>query len=80
MFPHPDTVVSLWEIRHQELLREAANERLAANALSGRPSLVARIRMGSLGVALWWRGRRRQPAVRHVVARNRSVTGTWRTS
>lgn len=70
MFPHPDTVVVLWETRHQELLREAANDRLAASALSGRPSLVARVRMASLGVTSWWRGRRWQFAARHEVARN----------
>jgi len=80
MFPHPDTVVFVCETRHQELLREAANDRLAASALSGRPSLVARVRIASLGVALWWRGRRRQPAVRHVVQRDQTFNGNWRTS
>ena len=80
MFPHPDTAVFLCEFQHQERLREAANDRLAASALSGRPSLVARVRIASLGVASWWRGRLSLFVVRHAVARNRSVTATWRTS
>lgn len=54
MFPHPDSVIALALIRHQELQAEAFRERMAIAAVTSRPtqSSVLRTTRTRLGVVL----------------------------
>jgi hypothetical protein len=47
MLPHPYTAEILMEFEHQERLREAARNRIAASAQQSGPSLFVRMRTAS---------------------------------
>jgi hypothetical protein len=60
MLPHPDPAVFLMEFEHQERLKEAARDRLAATAQRGRPSSFARMRTNAHGAASRLNGQMRR--------------------
>jgi hypothetical protein len=53
MLPHPYSAQILMEFEHQERLREADRERLAASAERSGPTVFVRIGFARRGVAVW---------------------------
>jgi hypothetical protein len=93
MLSHPYGVVTLWEVEHQELVRDAAQERLAAAAQRSAPARPARRGMASHAATLWLIAQMRRlaahsgrlshrpwPGTRHAPADRRVVNpvpGSW---
>ena len=67
MFPHANTIHELAQIRHQELLQLAAQDRIAASAQRRGPSLFARTKTAVTAALSWpnvkWARRRGSPRI-----------------
>lgn len=57
MLPHPATAIAIVDLKYQELLRNAAKQRLITSAQPRAPSFLARARPASSFAALWPRVR-----------------------
>jgi hypothetical protein len=71
MLPHPDTILFIIETQHQERLRDAANDRLAASAQVHQQSRFTRLTEAAFAL-LAWRGQlrpRMRRATRPGIAR-----------
>jgi hypothetical protein len=62
MLPNIYTAIDLCEFEHQERLRVAAQDRLAASAQRGGPSSFARVRTAFHGAVSWLSGQTRRLA------------------
>ena len=80
MLSHPDDVVTLWEVEHQELMRDAARDRLAASAQRHAPSWFARVRTAAATATCWLNGQMQRRAAHHGQAAHLAWPGMrrWR--
>jgi hypothetical protein len=60
MLPNIYTAIDLCEFEHQERLRAAARDRLAASAQRSGPSVFVRMKTAPHGAASWLSGQMRQ--------------------